>query len=206
MTAADYIPPEASLPELRAAAQACRGCGLWEHATQTVFGEGPVPAPMMLVGEQPGDREDELGSPFVGPAGQLLDKALREVGWSRGDVYLSNVVKHFKWTKKGKRRIHQRPRSEEINACLPWLHEEIAKVEPDVLVCLGATGAQALLGRTFKVTQHRGELVESDLAPRVLATVHPSSVLRSRDDEARRLARKAFVHDLQVAASYIDHS
>ncbi|MBW3590976.1 MAG: UdgX family uracil-DNA binding protein [Actinobacteria bacterium] len=202
MTAAEYIPPEASIKELREAAQACRGCSLWEHATQAVFGEGPVPAPIMLVGEQPGDQEDKLGSPFVGPAGRVLDEALEEIGWNRDQVYLSNVVKHFKWTAKGKRRIHQRPRSVEINACFPWLREEIARVEPDVLLCLGATGAQALLGRNFKVTQQRGGLVESDLAPHVLATVHPSSVLRSRDDEARRLAKKAFVKDLKIATSY----
>lgn len=188
--------------ELRGAVQACRGCSLWEHATQAVFGEGPVPAPIMLVGEQPGDQEDKLGSPFVGPAGRVLDEALEEIGWNRDQVYLSNVVKHFKWTSTGKRRIHQRPRSVEINACFPWLREEITRVEPEVLLCLGATGAQALLGRTFKVSERRGDLVESDLAPHVLATVHPSSVLRSRDDEARRLAKKAFVNDLQTAASY----
>jgi DNA polymerase len=157
----------------------------------------------MLVGEQPGDREDTDGSPFVGPAGRLLDEALEAAGLSRGEIYVSNVVKHFKWTPKGKRRIHQKPNVQEINACVPWLREELARVRPRVLVCLGATAAQALLGRTFRVTQHRGEPVESDLAPCVMATVHPSSILRSRDDESRRLEMKAFIRDLETAASHI---
>jgi uracil-DNA glycosylase family protein len=203
MSAADFIPPGATLDELREASQACRGCDLWENAAQTVFGEGPAPAQLMLVGEQPGDREDRDGSPFVGPAGRLLDEALEEAGLSRDAVYVSNVVKHFKWTPKGKRRIHQKPNAQEINACVPWLREELARVQPKVLVCLGATAAQALLGRSFKVTQHRGEPVESDLAPCVMATVHPSSILRARDDEARRLEMKAFIQDLEAAASQV---
>jgi uracil-DNA glycosylase len=204
MTAASFIPPGASLEELAKASRGCRGCDLWENATQTVFGEGPAPAPLMLVGEQPGDREDQEGSPFVGPAGRLLDEALEAAGLSRDSVYISNVVKHFKWTPKGKRRIHQKPNAQEINACVPWLREELTRVQPRVLVCLGATAAQALLGRTFKVTQHRGEPVESDLAPCVMATVHPSSILRARDDETRRLEMKAFVRDLETAAAQIE--
>ncbi len=160
----------------------------------------------MLVGEQPGDREDREGSPFVGPAGRLLDEAMEEAGLRRDEVYVTNVVKHLKWTPRGKRRIHQRPNAEEIKACLPWLREEIATVQPRLLVCLGATAAQALLGPTFKVTQHRGEPVDSDLAPTVIATVHPSSILRSRDDETRRLEMKGFVRDLQTAASYVKES
>ncbi|HEU4867143.1 MAG TPA: UdgX family uracil-DNA binding protein [Actinomycetota bacterium] len=203
MTAADFIPEGASLRKLREASQACRGCDLWENATQTVFGEGPVPAGLMLVGEQPGDREDREGSPFVGPAGRVLDEALESVGLNRDEVYVSNVVKHFKWTPKGKRRIHQKPNSAEITACVPWLREELARVQPTVLVCLGATAAQALLGRTFKVTQQRGKPVDSDLAPCVMATVHPSSILRSRDDESRRLEMKAFVSDLEAAAARV---
>jgi uracil-DNA glycosylase family protein len=203
VTAADFIPEGASLRKLREASQACRGCDLWENATQTVFGEGPAPAGLMLVGEQPGDREDLEGSPFVGPAGRVLDEALESVGLNRGEVYVSNVVKHFKWTPKGKRRIHQKPNAAEVTACVPWLREELARVQPKVLVCLGATAAQALLGRTFKVTQQRGKPVDSDLAPCVMATVHPSSILRSRDDESRRLEMKAFVSDLEAAAARV---
>jgi uracil-DNA glycosylase family protein len=203
VTAADFIPEGASLRKLREASQACRGCDLWENATQTVFGEGPAPAGLMLVGEQPGDREDLEGSPFVGPAGRVLDEALESVGLNRGEVYVSNVVKHFKWTPKGKRRIHQKPNAAEVTACVPWLREELARVQPKVLVCLGATAAQALLGGTFKVTQQRGKPVDSDLAPCVMATVHPSSILRSRDDESRRLEMKAFVSDLEAAAARV---
>jgi uracil-DNA glycosylase family protein len=203
VTAADFIPEGAPLQKLRDASQACRGCDLWENATQTVFGEGPAPAGLMLVGEQPGDREDREGSPFVGPAGRVLDEALESVGLNRDQVYVSNVVKHFKWTPKGKRRIHQKPNAAEISACVPWLREELARVQPKVLVCLGATAAQALLGRTFKVTRQRGRPVDSDLAPCVMATVHPSSILRARDDESRRLEMKAFIRDLEAAASKV---
>jgi uracil-DNA glycosylase family protein len=206
MTAADFIPPQASLEQLRDASKVCQGSDLYRNATQTVFGEGPAKAGLMLVGEQPGDKEDQAGSPFVGPAGRLLDDALGQVGLGRDSVYLSNVVKHFKWTPRGKRRIHQKPNAVEISACVPWLREEIARVEPKVLVCLGATVAQALLGRNFKVTHRRGEPVESDLAPCVMATVHPSSILRARDDETRRLEMKAFVQDLEAAAAQVNGS
>lgn len=204
MTATEFIPSGATLPELREASKGCHGCDLWQNATQTVFGAGPVPAPLMLVGEQPGDQEDRKGSPFVGPAGRLLDEGLEAAGLRRDDVYVTNVVKHFKWTPRGKRRIHQRPNAEEISACLPWLREEIALVEPRILVCMGATAAQALLGRTFKVTQHRGEPVQSDLAPTVMATVHPSSILRAVDEEARRLEMKGFIRDLEAAAALLN--
>jgi len=203
VTATEFIPSGASLDELCRASKACRGCDLWESASQTVFGRGPASAAVMLVGEQPGDREDREGEPFVGPAGRLLDDALEEAGLRRDEVYVTNVVKHFKWIPRGKRRIHQRPSALEIKACLPWLSEEIARVQPRVLVCLGATAAQALLGRGFKVTQSRGEPVESDLAPTVIATVHPSSILRSRDQESRRLEMKGFVRDLETARSHV---
>ena len=203
MTAAEFIPAGASLEELREASKECRGCNLYENATQTVFGRGPAPAALMLVGEQPGDQEDKQGAPFVGPAGRLLDDALQAAGIRRDEVYVTNVVKHFKWIPRGKRRIHQKPNAAETAACIPWLREELDRVRPKVLVCLGATAAQALLGRSFKVTQHRGEPVESDLAPTVMATVHPSSILRARDDETRRLEMKGFVRDLEAAAARI---
>ena len=204
MTAIEFIPSGGTLDELREASKGCHGCDLWQNATQTVFGAGPVPAAVMLVGEQPGDQEDRKGSPFVGPAGRLLDEGLEAAGLLRDEVYVTNVVKHFKWMPRGKRRIHQRPNAEEISACLPWLREEIARVEPQVLVCLGATAAQALLGRTFRVTQHRGERVQSDLAPAVMATVHPSSILRTGDEETRRLEMKGFIRDLETAAAFLN--
>ncbi|HEX2053605.1 MAG TPA: UdgX family uracil-DNA binding protein [Actinomycetota bacterium] len=204
MSAADFIPAGASIDELRDASKACRGCDLWQNATQTVFGAGPARASVMLVGEQPGDREDREGSPFVGPAGRLLDDALEAAGIRRDQVYVTNVVKHFKWIPRGKRRIHQKPNAAETAACIPWLRAELAEVQPKVLVCLGATAAQALLGRNFKVTQHRGEPVQSDLAPTVMATVHPSSILRARDEETRHLEMKGFVRDLEAAAAYLD--
>src|ERR1043165_1386124 len=175
----------ATLNKLRAAAQSCQACPLWQHATQTVFGEGPARAPVMFVGEQPGDQEDLAGAPFVGPAGKLLDRALEEAGIDRKTVYVTNVVKHFKWEPRGKRRLHKKPRQSEINACRPWIDEELAIVKPKALVCLGSTAAQALLGRQFKVTAERGRLVPSPLAPAVLATVHPSSILRAPDEETR---------------------
>jgi uracil-DNA glycosylase len=196
-------PEGADLPRLREAAAGCRACHLWERATQTVFGEGPAPASAMLVGEQPGDREDLEGSPFVGPAGRLLDRALEEAGIDRGTVYLTNVVKHFKWEPRGKRRIHKKPNAEEIPACRPWLDAEIALVRPTVLVCLGATAAQALLGRTFRVTQHRGEFVESPFDALVTATVHPSSILRAPDERSRAAEMEAFVRDLAVVATVL---
>jgi DNA polymerase len=189
-----------SLPKVRSAAAACEACHLHENATQTVFGEGPSKADVMMVGEQPGDAEDLAGHPFVGPAGKLLDRALEEAGIDRRLVYLTNVVKHFKWEPRGKRRIHAKPNSAEIAACRPWLETEIALVKPRVLVCLGATAAQALLGRSFRVSQQRGSFVASPLAPRVTATVHPSSVLRAPDDESRREEMKRFVADLARVA------
>jgi uracil-DNA glycosylase family protein len=175
----------------------CKACDLYKRGTQTVFGEGPTRAEVMMVGEQPGDAEDLAGHPFVGPAGQLLDRALEEAGIDRTRVYVTNVVKHFKWEPRGKRRIHAKPNAKEIGACKPWLDTEIALVRPRVIVCLGATAAQALLGRGFKVTRQRGTFVESPLAPLVTATVHPSSILRAPDDEARRQEMREFVADLE---------
>jgi DNA polymerase len=187
------------IEELRRKARSCKACDLWKSGTQTVFGEGPVEAEVMLVGEQPGDREDVEGHPFVGPAGRVLDTALEQAGIDRDRVYVTNVVKHFKWRPRGKRRIHQKPNIEEIRACAPWLDGELAAVKPRVLVCLGATAAQALLGRQFRVSRQRGEFVESPLAERVTATVHPSSVLRS-DPEEREAAMEALVEDLKKVA------
>jgi DNA polymerase len=199
-TAAPLIPPRPTLPLLRRLAANCHACDLYKCATQTVFGEGGKAARAMMVGEQPGDVEDRIGKPFVGPAGKMLDRALGEAGIDRELVYVTNVVKHFKWKPRGKRRIHEKPNAKEIAACRPWLDAEIAVVKPRVLVCLGATAAQALLGRTFKVTEHRGELLRSELAPYVLATVHPSSLLRAPDDETRRRETHRFVQDLSRIA------
>jgi uracil-DNA glycosylase len=201
MTAADYLPERRNLKSLREAAAGCRGCGLWEDATQTVFGEGPARrAKLMLVGEQPGDREDRDGKPFVGPAGRVLDQALEDAGIDRGEAYVTNVVKHFKWRPAGKRRLHQRPNAEEIRACRPWLDSELEVVKPQALVALGATAAKALLGSSFRVSRQRGEFVESDLAPLVTATVHPSSILRIDDSDERRLAELDLVADLGKVA------
>jgi uracil-DNA glycosylase family protein len=199
-TAEPFVPEGPTLPKLRRAAEGCTGCPLHEGATQTVFGEGSRQAKVMLVGEQPGDREDIEGHPFVGPAGRLLDRALEEAGIARSEAYITNVVKHFKYTMRGKRRIHQRPDAEEIRACRPWLDSELAVVKPQVLVCLGATAAKALLGPSFKVTKQRAEFVDSDLAPLATGTVHPSSILRAPDDEARHRAYADFVQDLRVIA------
>ena len=199
-TAAPLVPPRPSLPALRKAAASCKACDLWKRGTQTVFGEGARKAQVMLVGEQPGNDEDLAGHPFVGPAGKLLDRALEEAGIDRGQAYVTNVVKHFKWEPRGKRRIHAKPDVVEITACLPWLQAEIDVVKPRALVCLGSTAAQALIGRTFKVTQQRGEFVPSPLAPLVTATVHPSSILRAPDDETRRAERARFVADLKKVA------
>src|SRR5436190_6750398 len=190
------------LDELRRRAKDCKACDLWKTGTQTVFGEGARDAEVMMVGEQPGDREDIEGHPFVGPAGRVLDKALERAGIDRDRVYVTNVVKHFKWRPRGKRRIHQKPNLEEISACRPWLEGELAAVKPRVLVCLGATAAQALLGRQFRVSRERGEFVESPLAERVTATVHPSSILRG-DPEDREAAMEAFVEDLRKVAGEI---
>ena len=201
----DLIPDRPTLKTVREAAADCRACDLYKRGTQTVFGEGPRRAEVMMVGEQPGDAEDLAGHPFVGPAGKLFDRALEEAGIDRRRVYVTNVVKHFKWEPRGKRRIHAKPNSAEITACRPWLETEIALVKPRILVCLGATAAQALLGRAFKVSQQRGRLVASDLAPLVAATVHPSSILRARGDDARHLEMKRFVADLkQIAAQLSD--
>ena len=199
-SAADFIPDRPTLKSARDAAKGCRGCDLWKIGTQTVFGEGPRRAGLMLVGEQPGDAEDLSGHPFVGPAGKLLDRALADAGIDRSTVYLTNAVKHFKWEPRGKRRIHKKPRASEVGACRPWLDTEIALVKPRVIVCLGATAAQALLGSQFKVTRHRGTFVASPLAPRVLATVHPSAILRAPDDATRQREMKAFTDDLRAAA------
>jgi uracil-DNA glycosylase len=199
-TAAPLVPECPTLPKLKRAAAGCRACDLWERGTQTVFGEGSPRARVMMVGEQPGDREDVLGKPFVGPAGRILDTSLEKAGIDRMQVYVTNVVKHFKWEPRGKRRIHQKPNSVEIAACRPWLDAEIALVEPDVIVCLGATAAQALLGRTFRVSRQRGKFVASGLAPRVFATVHPSSLLRAPDDDTRRVETERFVADLKRVA------
>lgn len=203
-TAAALIPPRASLPTLREVASTCTACDLHARATQTVFGEGARHARVMFVGEQPGDQEDLSGRPFVGPAGKLFDRALAEVPIDRGVAYVTNVVKHFKWEPRGKRRIHQKPNMAEITACLPWLHAEITAVRPEVLVCLGSTAAQALLGRSFKVTQRRGvDIEESELAPYVFATVHPSSLLRTVDPQSRAVELKRFVDDLKKVAAVL---
>jgi DNA polymerase len=200
-SAAPFVPASASLTELKSAAAQCTGCDLYRRATQTVFGEGPARARVMLVGEQPGHEEDLTGRPFVGPAGRLLDTALTEAGIGRGDVYVTNVVKHFKWEPRGKRRIHAKPNLVEIAACLPWLQAELERVKPKIIVCLGATAAQALLGRKFRVTRERGRFVSSSLAPFVTATVHPSSILRAPDDAARDAETRRFIADLKAVAA-----
>jgi uracil-DNA glycosylase len=195
--ASPLIPENPDIPKLRAAAADCTACDLYKRGTQTVFGEGGGARPRVIfVGEQPGDQEDKAGLPFVGPAGRMLDKALEEIGIDRALVYVTNVVKHFKWLAQGKRRIHEKPNAREIKACRPWLDSEIAVIKPRVIVCLGATAAQALLGRNFRVTQQRGEFVASPLAPFVMATIHPSSILREKDDETRRRAYEEFAADL----------
>jgi uracil-DNA glycosylase len=196
-TAAPLIPERPTLKKLKETAAGCRACDLWKTGTQTVFGEGSAKAEIVLVGEQPGDQEDLAGKPFVGPAGRLLDKALEEAGIDRKLAYVTNVVKHFKWQPRGKRRIHQKPNAAEVAACRPWLDAELSLLKPKVLVCLGATAAQALLGRQFRVSQSRGVPVESDLAPVVMATVHPSAILRSDDREAEMAL---FVEDLRRVA------
>jgi uracil-DNA glycosylase family protein len=203
-TAAPLVPEQPSLPGLKEAAAKCQACDLWEKGTQTVFGEGEPRARAMLIGEQPGDVEDVAGRPFVGPAGKVLDNALEAAGIDRTKVYVTNVVKHFKWEARGKRRIHSTPNYEEITACRPWLDAEIEVLKPDVIVCLGATAAQALLGRQFRVTKQRGEFIPSSLAPTVMATVHPSSILRAPDDEARRVQMASFILDLKKIAPLLE--
>jgi uracil-DNA glycosylase family protein len=204
-SAADFVPPDATLPKLRAAAAGCRGCDLWVNATQTVFGEGPRTADVMLVGEQPGDQEDRQGHPFVGPSGQLLDAALEAAGIDRTRVYVTNSVKHFKFVviERG-RRLHKKPSAAEVRACNPWLQEEIRVVKPRVVVALGATAAQALLGKQFRVTQDRGRPIPTEFAEAVVATVHPSAVLRA-PSEAREEARQEFFADLKKVAGYLKH-
>ena len=198
-SAAQFLPEEHSLAAARQAAARCRGCALYLAATQTVFGAGPVGAPLMLVGETPGDQEDVSGRPFVGPAGRLLDQALATAGLSRSEAYVTNVVKHFKWEPRGKRRLHRRPDVAEISACIPWLELEIEIVRPRVVVCLGATAGRALLGRDFLVTRDRGRIVPSPFAPRVLATIHPSALLRLPDSLERTAGTEAFIEDLRIA-------
>jgi uracil-DNA glycosylase len=199
---ASIAPALKTIAALRTAAHDCKGCDLWKTGTQTVFGEGPSKSQIMFVGEQPGDQEDRLGHPFVGPAGKLLDRALEEAGIGHSKVYLTNVVKHFKWAAaaRGKKRIHKKPRYSEINACRPWLDAELRVVKPQILVCMGSTAAQALLGRTFSVTRQRGKLITSPLAPFVIATVHPSSILRAPDENARHQQMQAFINDLRIVA------
>jgi DNA polymerase len=198
---AEYlIPAKPTMPSLREAAADCKACDLWKRGTQTVFGEGPSRSRILFVGEQPGNDEDLSGEPFVGPAGKLLDEALAEAGIDRSRVYVTNVVKHFKWEPRGKRRIHKKPNSQEVKACKPWLHAEIAVIKPKVIVTLGATAAQALLGPKFRVTKERGKFLDFTLGPYLMATVHPSSILRAPDDETRRLERRKFVNDLKKLA------
>src|ERR687895_1349106 len=198
--ATPFLPEKRTLDALREAAGGCRGCHLWRGATQTVFGEGLKRARVMLVGEQPGDKEDRAGKPFVGPAGRELDKGLEAAGIPREEAYVTNVVKHFKFEERGRRRIHQTPKRFEIDACRPWLDEELRVVRPEALVLLGATAAKALLGSSFRLTRHRGELLESELAPVVTATIHPSAILRQQDDASRAAEREAFAEDLRVVA------
>jgi uracil-DNA glycosylase len=205
-SAAPFVPKTTSPKALRTAAQQCRGCDLYKRATQAVFGIGPKGAHVMFVGEQPGDQEDLQGEPFVGPAGALLDKALADAGIPRDDVYLTNAVKHFSWEPRGKRRIHKKPRVSEIKACRPWLDAELRAVKPEVIVCLGAVAAQSLLGPQFKLMQNHGKVLSSAVAPQVVATIHPSAVLRAPDSEGRRAAYEMLVADLKVVAGALQHS
>lgn len=202
-SARDLIPPEPTVPRLRHAAASCTACPLYRNATRTVFGEGPEGAPLMLVGEVPGDVEDTEGRPFVGPAGRLLDRCLADAGIDRGRLYLTNVVKHFKWVPRGRRRIHDTPSAAEIAACFPWLEAEIAAVAPRVLLALGATAARALFGRDFRVTRERGRLIPSNWAPHALATVHPSALLRIPDADKRDEETRRFVAELRAAAALL---
>ena len=195
-------PKPRSVKELREAAAACRACDLWENATQTVFGEGAARARMMLVGEQPGDKEDIEGKPFVGPAGRILDQALEAAGIDRSRVYVTNAVKHFRFTRRGKRRLHEKPNAQQVRACRPWLEAELAVVKPHIVVLLGATAAQSVMGPAFRVSRQRGEVMPSPLGVPVLATVHPSSILRATDDASRKAALESFIADLRVAAAH----
>ncbi len=199
-TAAPLIPARPTLRNLKRAAADCRACPLWERGTQTVFGEGLLSSRLILVGEQPGDSEDRQGLPFVGPAGRVLDKGLEAAGIARSDAYVTNVVKHFKWVQKGRLRLHQKPNAREIGACLPWLDAEINLIRPEVLVAMGATASQALLGKEVRVTQDHGRLFPTDLAPQATVTVHPSSILRAQSEEERKRAMDEFVNDLRRVA------
>lgn len=206
-SARDFMPADQSQPALRESIQRCQGCGLYAFATQAVFGEGPANAQVMFIGEQPGDREDVVGTPFVGPAGQLFDRALRAAGIDRSQVYVTNIVKHFKWKHAAggrapsKRRLHDKPNAYEVKACKPWLEAEIANVRPKIVVCLGSTAAQGLVSRDFRVTQQRGEFFRTDFAPVVTATVHPSSILRATDDASRQQEMADFIRDLERIAA-----
>jgi len=202
-SAAEFFPSRKSLKAFREAAADCKACDLWKRGTQTVFGEGSRRAEVFFVGEQPGNEEDLTGQPFVGPAGRLFNDALAEAGIDRAQTYVTNVVKHFKWEPRGKRRIHKKPNSSEIAACRPWLEAEIALVKPKVIVCLGATAAQALLGPTFRVLKQRGQFIESTLSPYIMTTVHPSSILRAPDDETRHAEKRRFIDDLKKVARVI---
>ena len=202
----DFFPDRKTLPALRAAAADCQACDLYKRGTQTVFGAGTRNAEVLFVGEQPGNDEDLEGEPFVGPAGKLLDKALEEAGIDRQKAYVTNVVKHFKWEPRSKRRIHKKPNAKEIAACRPWLEAEIEIVKPKVIVCLGATAAQALLGSQFRVSKDGGKFIESDLAPYIIATVHPSAILRAPDDETRHEQKRRFIDDLKKVADVLSKS
>jgi uracil-DNA glycosylase len=204
-SAAEFIPPgRLSLPKLEKAVDGCRGCELYKRATQGVFGAGPRTAQVMLIGEQPGDQEDKQGAPFVGPAGRELDEALRAAEIDRELVYVTNAVKHFKWEPRGKRRMHSKPSAREVKACRPWLESEIALIHPELIVCMGATASQSLLGNAFRLTQHRGEFIRNtEWAPAVLATIHPSSILRMPDREKRQQARADFVRDLALVRTQL---
>ena len=200
-TAEPFLPERITLPAMKKAVQGCRGCPLYKNATQAVFGEGPVHAKVIFIGEQPGDQEDLTGKPFVGPAGKLLDEVLEEVGIDRSEVYVTNAVKHFKWEPRGTRRIHSKPNSREMAACKPWLSAEFQAIKPQMVICLGATAAQDLFGSKFKITKERGKIMQdTGIAPMVMATVHPSSILRAPDHDAREQARKDFTADLETAA------
>jgi DNA polymerase len=202
-SAQEFFPSRKSLKAFRDAAADCKACDLWKRGTQTVFGEGTRRAEVFFVGEQPGNEEDLTGHPFVGPAGRLLNEALADAGIDRAQTYVTNVVKHFKWEPRGKRRIHKKPNSSEITACRPWLEAEIALIKPKVIVCLGATAAQALLGPKFLVSKQRGQFIESTLAPYIMATVHPSSILRAPDEETRHVEKRRFIDDLKKVARVI---
>ena len=205
-SAAEFLPRKLELPAMARAAHSCRGCPLYCNATQVVFGEGPAGARLMLIGEQPGDQEDLAGKPFVGPSGRVLDEALEQAGISRDQVYVTNAVKHFKWKPSGQRRLHAKPTSREIKACRPWLEAEIQAIHPPMIICLGATAAQSLLGNAFRLTQHRGEvLTNTSWSPWLLATVHPSSLLRIPDAAARQAARESFFADFRTSATQLSN-